>query len=53
MWAAPGITSFAPTSGQANSKPQQFAWKAGTTASAVVALVMQEASGIETVKACR
>lgn len=49
----PGNTSFAPTRGAEKSRPQQFAWNAGTTARTQVAAVMQEASGIATVKACR
>ncbi len=47
------MTSLAPTKGAEKSRPQQLAWKAGTTASTVVALVMAEASGIDTVNAWR
>lgn len=49
----PGMTSLAPTMGAQKARPQLLAWNMGTTASTVVLLAMQKASGCATVKLCR
>lgn len=49
----PGSTSLDPNMGAPKARAQEFAWNIGTIARTVVALVRQQASGMDIVKDCR